>query len=207
MTTKVVPGKPARNDARPEPEELLLVGVVVRAHALKGELVVHPFNQASPVWKAGQRLSVLTPEPGLARSTGVITDTVKETPLSEVSLTVVRPIPDERFIVCFEGVNTRDGSEALVGRRLGVPLTSLPPSEDESYYHHELKGLAVVTVEGQSLGVVVGVFPGPAQDLLEVLPPGKDADTFFIPFVDAIVKTVDRANGRVIVDPPEGLVP
>ena len=45
---------------------------------------------------------------------------------------------------------------------------------------------------------------GPAQDLLVVaLDAGGDA---YLPFVEAIVPEVDVEGGRVVVDPPEGLL-
>jgi 16S rRNA processing protein RimM len=51
---------------------------------------------------------------------------------------------------------------------------------------------------------VTGLEVGPAQDLRVVsLDTGGDA---YLPFVEAIVPEVDVARGRVVVDPPPGLL-
>jgi len=57
------------------------------------------------------------------------------------------------------------------------------------------------------IGTVVRVEHMPAQDLLIVRPAsgsGNEADVM-VPFVEAIVPSVDVAGGRVIVTPPGGL--
>lgn len=191
-------------------DELLLMGVVVKAHALKGELVVLAFNPGSPVWSRGSELLLLSPDPtgsrpldGQAREARG--DRVNEKPLMRLVLKQARPTPDERLICDFAEVRGRDASERLVGHRLAIPVTALPPAGDD-FYHHELRGMTVVEVNGRVLGKVIGVLDGPAQDLLEIATEGIK-ETWFIPFVDAIVKEVDRKSGRIIVDPPDGLIP
>ena len=188
------------------PEEFLLVGAIVKAHALKGEVLVLAFNPASPLWKRGAQLALLPPDrASRGPSSPSSDDRVVAAPLSTLSLKQVRATPDGRLICDFAEVTDRDASERLVGHRLAVPLASLPSAGDD-FYHHELRGLTVVDTAGKALGKVVGVFDGPAQDLLEVATDGVD-DTWFVPFVDAIVKRVDRETGQIVIDPPEGLAP
>lgn len=191
------------------PDELLLVGAIVKAHALKGEVVVLAFNPASPVWARGSKFALLAPDPrvqsGRAPDPAGRDDRVRATPLATFQLTQARPTPEDKLICAFTEVVGRDASEKLIGHRLAIPVASLPPA-DEGYYHHELRGLLVVDTSGRALGKVVGVLDSPAQDLLEVATDGVD-DTWFVPFVDAIVKEVDIGQGRIVVDPPEGLAP
>jgi 16S rRNA processing protein RimM len=52
--------------------------------------------------------------------------------------------------------------------------------------------------------VVSGVIHGPGGELLVVRREG--ADDALVPFVHAIVPTVDVAGGRVVLTPPEGLL-
>lgn len=202
--------RPNDDGSPADADELLLVGVVVKAHALKGELVVLAFNPGSPVWSRGSELLLLSPDPTGARplegqareSRG---DRVSEKPLMRLVLKQARPTPDERLICDFAEVRGRDASERLVGHRLAIPVSALPPAGDD-FYHHELRGMVVADLDGRVLGRVIGVLDGPAQDLLEVATEGIK-ETWFVPFVDAIVKQVDRASGRIVVDPPEGLIP
>lgn len=75
---------------------------------------------------------------------------------------------------------------------------------DEGWYEDELRGLAVVTRDGTPVGEVSALEIGAAQDLLVItLAAGGTA---YLPFVAAIVPEVDVPGGRVVVDPPEGLL-
>jgi 16S rRNA processing protein RimM len=59
-------------------------------------------------------------------------------------------------------------------------------------------------VDGAVVGVVSGVIHSPGGELLVVRREG--ADDALVPFVHAIVPTVDVAGGRVVLTPPEGLL-
>ena len=68
----------------------------------------------------------------------------------------------------------------------------------------QLVGLKAVAVDGEPLGEVVGVEHGPAADLLVLARPS--GGRALVPFVKAIVPSVDLAAGRVVLTPPEGLL-
>jgi 16S rRNA processing protein RimM len=75
---------------------------------------------------------------------------------------------------------------------------------DDLWWDRDLIGLRAVTVDGVDLGVVVDVLHTPAGELLAV---GRtDGPDVLIPFVRAIVPNVEVAHGRLVVDPPSGLV-
>jgi len=102
------------------------------------------------------------------------------------------------------GVDSREAAEELRNTELLVAVEDLPPIEDpDSFYDHQLVGLTARLVDGTVLGEVTAV-RHEAQDLLVVRRP--DAPDALIPFVSAIVPTVDLAGGFVVVDPPEGLL-
>jgi 16S rRNA processing protein RimM len=99
-----------------------------------------------------------------------------------------------RWLVAFEGVTDRDGAEALRGAILeGEPLDDLPEGE---WWVHDLVGAEVVDLAGRGLGRIEAVEANPAHDLL-VLEGGR-----LVP----IVFVVETAPGRVVVDPPAGLL-
>ena len=61
-----------------------------------------------------------------------------------------------------------------------------------------------MTVGGLQVGEVTALESRPAQDLLVLrLTDGREA---LVPFVAAIVPEVDIAGGRVVLDPPPGLL-
>jgi 16S rRNA processing protein RimM len=103
-----------------------------------------------------------------------------------------------------EVYGTREAVDELRNTLLLVPVADLPEIEDpDSYYDHQLVGLAVRLPDGTVIGEVSAV-RHEAQDLLVVRRP--DAAEALIPFVSAIVPTVDVAGGFLVVDPPEGLL-
>ena len=60
-----------------------------------------------------------------------------------------------------------------------------------------------MTVGGASVGEVIEVYELRPADLLEVRT-GKG--TVLIPFLEWVVREVDVAGGRIVIDPPEGLL-
>lgn len=110
-----------------------------------------------------------------------------------------------RMLVTFREVTDRTAAEAVRGTMLVVDLDSEPPPEDpDEFFDHHLIGLAVETVTGEVVGTVADVLHLPAQDVLAVR--RTDGREALVPFVAAIVPTVDVAGGRVVIDPPVGLL-
>ncbi|MEN3359987.1 MAG: rRNA processing protein RimM [Mycobacteriales bacterium] len=109
------------------------------------------------------------------------------------------------LIVAFAGVADRSRAQALAGALLVVDTASLPDLTDpDEFYDHQLVGLTAVLPDGTALGAVHEVLHPPGTDLLAVR---DDAGAErLIPFVRAIVPTVDLPAGRLVVDPPDGLL-
>ena len=86
-----------------------------------------------------------------------------------------------------------------------VARERLPAIEEpETWYHADLIGLAVVDVEGATLGRVSAVQNFGAGDLIEIAPASGGA-TLLVPFTRDTVPDVDVEGGRITLDPPEGL--
>ncbi len=110
-----------------------------------------------------------------------------------------------RMLVTFDGVDDRTVAEELRGVRLLVATSALAPPDDPDEFHaHQLEGLRAELADGTSVGTVREVVHGPGGDLLVLRRP--DADDALVPFVTAIVPTVDLPGGRIVLDPPEGLL-
>jgi 16S rRNA processing protein RimM len=75
--------------------------------------------------------------------------------------------------------------------------------EDE-FYHADLIGLEVVDTGGAVLGRVRAVADHGAGDILEIARLG--AAEILVQFTRQAVPTVDLAAGRIVVDPPPGLI-
>jgi 16S rRNA processing protein RimM len=81
------------------------------------------------------------------------------------------------------------------------------PEDPDEFHDHQLIGLTVVTVSGELVGTVTDVLHV-GQDLLAVTPaPGTSRRAeVLVPFVAAIAVEVDLAGGRLVIDPPPGLL-
>jgi 16S rRNA processing protein RimM len=165
----------------------LVVGRVGRPHGVRGELTVE--------------LRTDDPETRFAPGSVLRTEPADKGPLT---VTEMRP-RSGGLVVAFDGVSDREGAEALRGVVLVVDSASLPPLDvDDEWYDHQLVGLHVETVSGDRVGELAEVVHSAGTDLLAVR--AEDGRELLVPFVREIVPTVDVAGGRVVVDPPEGLL-
>lgn len=168
----------------------LLVGVVVRAHGLGGELVVEVRTDS--------------PEERFAPGAVLTRAGADGVPAGVLTVSAARP-HSGRLLVRFAEAPDRDVAETLRGVRLLVDADALPPTADPDEFHvHQLEGLRAELADGTGVGTVREVVHGPGGELL-VLARG-DAPDALVPFVREIVPTVDLDGGRVVLDPPEGLL-
>lgn len=163
------------------------VGRVAKAHGITGELAI----------------DVRTDSPELRFADGaVLAARTKDGQRQKVTVDAVRP-HGARLLVRFAEVPDRTAAEQLRGAVLLADTDDLPPTGDEDeFYDHQLAGLAAELADGTSLGTVTEVLHTPGGELLALDHDGREV---LIPFVRAIVPTVDVAGGRIVVDPPEGL--
>ena len=110
----------------------------------------------------------------------------------------------DMLVVRFKGISDRSTAEGLNGIELSVSRDRLPAAEADEFYHADLIGLDAVTIGGTPLGTVIAVQNFGAGDLLEIAPPR--GETLLVPFTRAIVPEVNVAGGRVVVNPPPGLL-
>jgi 16S rRNA processing protein RimM len=164
----------------------VVVGRIKRPHGVRGDLL----------------LEVRTDDPGRRFAAGaeLATDPPGHGPLTVSSS---RPHSGQ-MIVTFAEVPDRTAAEDLRGTWLVLDSSELGPTGDPDEFHdHELIGLAAVGTGGEPLGVVADVRHH-GQDLLVIEREGDEE--LLVPFVTAIVPEVDVAAGRLVIDPPPGLL-
>jgi 16S rRNA processing protein RimM len=186
MSRRVAGTRRDRGPASPEQGEpdLLVVGRVGRPQGIKGEVTVEVRTDS--------------PEERFAPGSVLLTETG--------ALTVEHARDHSgKLVVLFEGVSDRNGAELLRGTVLHVDARTLPPLADEDeYYDAQLVGLRAVLEDGSVVGPVTDVLHLPHGDVL-VVDRGEEAEAL-VPFVRAIVPVVDVPGGRVVLDPPPGLL-
>ncbi|MCU4183770.1 ribosome maturation factor RimM [Acidiferrimicrobium sp. IK] len=124
---------------------LLEVGTIVRAHGLRGQVVV-----------------ALTTN----RDERVAPGSVLETDRGPLEVTASAPAPGGagagRFVVTFAGITGRSAAEAL----RGTVLRAAPMDDPDAFWVHELIGCRVLDAGGVERGAVTDVQSNPASDLL-----------------------------------------
>jgi 16S rRNA processing protein RimM len=164
----------------------LVVGRIKRPHGIRGDVVVE----------------VRTDTPGRRFAAGA---ELRTDPDTRGPLTVSSARPHAGLLlVTFDGIADRAAAEALRGTWLVLDSAELGPTGDPDEFHdHELIGLAAVAASGEQLGVVTDVLHH-GQDLLVIERAG--AGELLVPFVAPIVPVVDVTAGRLVIDPPPGLL-
>lgn len=166
-------------------EARVLVGVVVAAHGIRGDVRIQSYCE----------------EPADIAAYGPVSDQTGKRGWTIGVSGVVRG----NLVARLDGVTDRNAADALRGVRLYVPKSALPATADGEWYHADLIGLAARGVDGTDYGKVLAVEDFGGGTLLE-LSRGPDGKPFLMPFTEAAVPVVDVAGGAVTVDPPEGLL-
>jgi 16S rRNA processing protein RimM len=170
----------------------LVVAHLNKPHGTKGELFAWPLtDHPDRLFVEGAHLL-----PGDAEGTAPDPD------LPPLRLTAARPFK-RGYLVSFAGVRDREGAERLQGRYLFLGADQLEPLAEGEVFYHQLLGMEVVTAGGETVGVIAEVYELRPADLLEVHGPKGEVMS---PYLSHIVVSVDAEAGRMVIDPPEGLL-
>jgi 16S rRNA processing protein RimM len=170
----------------------LAVGQVNRPHGTRGEVLIRSLTDH--------------PEdvfvPGVVLRAAADDGSAPDPDVAPLQVETVRPYRDG-YLVCFVGIEDRDEADRLREITLIMPIEELAGLEEGEVFIHQLIGLAVRTVDGRELGVIEEVYELQPAHLLEVSGPDR---TYLIPMSEQIVREIDLEGGRMVVDPPEGLL-
>lgn len=165
--------------------DLVLVAKFGAPHGVRGEVRVKSYTQ----------------DPGAIRDYSPLASRDGRT----FTIEALRPA-GEVLVARIAEFRTRDDAEAVTNLQLFVPRDRIPAADEaeDEFLHADLIGLKVETTAGEAIGTVTAVFDFGAGDMIDVARRGRRA--VMIPFTKAVVPTVDIAGGRLVVDPPEGLL-
>lgn len=174
----------------PDADDLVVVGRVGKPQGLRGEVTVEVRTD--------------DPEDRFADGAVLLTEPPERGPLT------VAHARDHsgRLVIAFEGVDDRSAAERLRDTLLLLDVRTLPAIDDPDEFHDwQLRGLTAELADGSAVGVVDDVLHLPHGDVLVVRRPvGDAAEEVLVPFVRAVVPDVDLDGGRVVLDPPPGLL-
>jgi 16S rRNA processing protein RimM len=165
---------------------MLLVGIVRRPHGTAGEVSVEPATDFPERFVPGVSFSW-----------------TREGSERDLVVATARPHAD-RLLIRFDGFDDLEAARSLAGGDLWIPETDAAPAPDDYYFAHEVEGWRCEDTGGREIGRALAIerTAGGPMLLLDTGGPEPIA----VPFVRPIVVSVDRASGRVVLDPPEGLL-
>ncbi len=162
-----------------DPETALAVGRVIALHGVHGEIKVEPLTDFAERFDPGRRVWV-----------------------DGAPLTIVASRRQgKRVLLSLDGVDSRERAEALRGAELQAPPERRDLGEDR-YYRHDVIGLSVVDADGEALGRVADILTTGANDVYVVR---GERGEILLPAIDDVVKAVDLARGRIVVELMAGL--
>lgn len=164
------------------PDNLVLVGRVLAAWGLRGEMRIWPVSTNPDRFRQGRRLLVN------GESRRIITS---------------RSHGRGQIVLLLDGITTPEMAAAFRGADLFVREEDAPPLDEDWYYHFQLLGLKVVTDDGRELGVLVQVLETGANDVYIVR---NDTREYLIPAIADVVQQVDLEAQRMTIHPLPGLL-
>ncbi len=108
-----------------------------------------------------------------------------------------------RPVLTLEGVGSMSEAERLRDVELRVPASELRPLPEGTHYRHDLIGCSVETTDGRAIGTVRAVEGTTGAERLVV---GEGRGEVLVPLAAPICVTVDIADRRIVIDPPDGLL-
>jgi 16S rRNA processing protein RimM len=178
---------PAEDDARLDPESLVIIAHATRTRGLKGEVIADLLTDFPERFAGLARLFAVPPNGA--------------------------PWPIElehhwfqkgRVVLKFVGFDTIEAAAELVGHDFAVPESESVALTEDEYYDWELEGCRVSLLTGQQVGVVKSVLRTGGVHLLVVA--NAEQRDALVPMAGSIIASVDTANKLILIDPPEGLL-
>lgn len=169
---------------------MAVIGKIIKAHGVRGELKVHPYSDF----------------PERVRS---LTRVFLESGGTDKPYQVLSAFVHGRFwVLSLEGVTNPDEAEPLRGTLVKIPLAERVPLPEGTYYLDELIGMEVYTAEGLYLGRLSEVLQTGSNDVYVVNgeDTGKGPRQILIPALKSVVVYLDPVRKRMEIIPPEGLL-
>jgi len=165
----------------PVPPESLIVGRILAPWGIRGEVKVEVLTDF-PERFAPQKVVYLNARP--------------------LEIESCRP-HKQHLVVKLDTIDSVEDAERLRGQDLTIPRSELYPLPEGQYYTFQIIGLKVVTTEGKLLGRITEIMTTGSNDVYIV--EGKRGE-ILIPAIEDVVKSIDLAKGKMVIEAIEGLL-
>ena len=168
-------------------KDRILLGVVAAPHGVRGLVRIRSFTE----------------DPMAIGSYGPLSDEAARKTYRVEALSAVKGAVLARI----QGVADRTAAEALRGLRLYVERSAMPAPGEREWYEADLIGLRAVGRDGRDWGKVLAFHDYGGGTTMEVSGGEASKGSVMLPFNDDAVPEIDVAGGKVLVDPPSGVLP
>jgi 16S rRNA processing protein RimM len=165
--------------------DYLLVGRINRPHGVRGEMRVEPLTNSFDYGTAVRLFVGRRPEE-----------------VAEYKVEALR-FHQGKVLLKLAEIDDRNIVEGWQNWLIYAKREDVPPLVEGEFYLHQLIGMAVVTEEGEDLGVVSDTIQTGANDVF-VVQGGRGE--LLLPDIEEVVLKVDAAERRITVRLMDGLV-
>ncbi len=169
---------------RMKDEELVTIGRILREHGIKGELAVAP----------------LTSDPEMFLHLSEVSVQTRGATEREKIKSVRRH--NKILLIRFENCETPEEARLYRGAAIQVKKAEGPRLPEGVYYHQQIIGLRVYTVNDEYLGDVTAIIETGSNDVYVVK--GGDRE-YLIPAIKDVVKEIDVESNRMVVEVMEAV--
>jgi 16S rRNA processing protein RimM len=185
---------PSSRHRTPAPRYLVLAKVL-RPHGVRGELSVQIITDFPERFRELEKVYVGTTSEKADRLRAYAIDSARPQRAGRQGGT---------WLLHLHGIDGRDAADALRDQYLFVAIDQAVPLADDEVYLFQVIGLQAETPQGEILGRVVDLIETGANDVYVIR--GSAYGEVLIPAVNGVVLSIDVDAGRMLVDPPPGLI-
>lgn len=123
--------------------------------------------------------------------------------LTPFNISSIKPNKTNRIRVKINGIDTENETEKLINKEIYLPIESLPKTDKNSFYYHEIIGFTIICKDNKKVGNITGVNDQSPQHLFQINTSGKKS---LIPINDKLIIKVDKKNKIMKMDLPDGIL-
>jgi 16S rRNA processing protein RimM len=151
-----------------------LIGVIVKAQGIKGEVKVKPYTDTPDV---------------LCHLTHVIIE-------GEIVKVDASRCDNTMAYIKLEGVDDRNMAEEMRSKEIYVEKSHVPALPKGRHYINDLLGCAVYDDEKQSLGELTDILQNGANDVYVIKNPKGE---IMVPVIKSVIKSIDASKKEIIL--------
>ena len=167
-------------------EDCFYLGKIVKKYSFKGELLVKLDTDDPIIYTKMESVFI-------DKNKNLIPFFIERSSLHKSTLLRVK----------FEDIDSEEDADKLLKSELYLPLEFLPQLTGNKFYYHEIFGFEAEDLSFGLIGIIKGVNDNTNQAILEI---DRNGSEILIPLIDDFIKSVDRAQKKIILEVPEGLI-